>query len=395
MIRFIHCADLHLDSPFIGLTGIPSKVFDRIHQSTFLSFERIISVAIDKQVDFICISGDLFDGEDRSIKAQVRLQKQLNRLHHAGIPCFILHGNHDHLSGKWVTLELPENVTVFKEDVEEKSFFSKSGERVTISGFSYGTRQVFDRKITDYPVAKGEGYHIGMLHGSEGTKSGEHIPYAPFTIEELLGKKMDYWALGHIHKRQILHEDPYIVYPGNIQGRSMKESGEKGCYLVEMNSVSTEATFYSTNAILFEKISVEVSESLTLTELINKLEEWKNRRRQEQRSNLIEFELVGDFSPSLQRSLEEIVETLQDREEEEEYFVWVTGITYSQAKNESSLQAYHPLLTLLKNWELDDVHQATEELLLHPQANRYIMDHFSLHQERLLHKAIGILEGKE
>lgn len=226
-IRFIHTADLHLDSPFLGLSHIPKKVFSRIQESTFIAFERVIDAALERAVDFIVVVGDLFDGEDRSIKAQARLRRQLERLNEAEITAFISYGNHDHLAGNWLTLDMPNNVHIFNDEVETVLFTAENGVKVHLYGFSYPERHVFERKVKTYQKKDGADLHIGLLHGQCDGASTLHQPYAPFSIRELLQKEMNYWALGHIHQTQILHTDPYIVYPGNIQGRHRKEAGKK------------------------------------------------------------------------------------------------------------------------------------------------------------------------
>lgn len=149
-LQFIHTADLHLDSPFIGLQYLPKTILNRIQESTFASFIKIVDNAISLKVDFVLIAGDLYDGEDRSIKAQARLRKQMIRLEQAGIEVFILHGNHDHLGGNWTTIDMPSNVHVFSSSVEMKSFITKKGQRVHIYGFSYPERHVTEKRINEY-----------------------------------------------------------------------------------------------------------------------------------------------------------------------------------------------------------------------------------------------------
>lgn len=121
-IKFIHAADLHLDSPMVGLKDLPDFIFERLKESTFRSFMKLIDVAISEKVDFVIIAGDLYDASDRSIKAQNILREQMLRLHKAGIRAFIVHGNHDHLGGEWIKLTMPENVFMFGETPEVTRF---------------------------------------------------------------------------------------------------------------------------------------------------------------------------------------------------------------------------------------------------------------------------------
>ncbi|HCF53736.1 MAG TPA: DNA repair exonuclease, partial [Bacillus sp. (in: Bacteria)] len=228
-VKFIHAADLHLDSPFKGMEmNVGQSVWERMKQSTFESFERIVDKAIQERVDFVLLAGDLYDAETRSLRAQVFVREQMKRLSQYDIPVFIIHGNHDHLGGSWAAIEFSENVHVFTEPyVEEKSFYKNGELLASIYGFSYLQQAVTDNMTAQYTKMSDAPFHIGMLHGSvEG--DAEHNRYAPFQIRELKEKQFDYWALGHIHKREILSEEPYIIYPGNIQGRHRKETGEKG-----------------------------------------------------------------------------------------------------------------------------------------------------------------------
>ncbi|WP_262421881.1 metallophosphoesterase family protein [Bacillus aquiflavi] len=228
---FIHTADLHLDSPMIGLSGLPNHIFKRVRESTFKAFKAVTDEAIRRHVDFIIFAGDLFDGEDRSIRAQAHFRNEMERLGQHGIQAFVIHGNHDHLNGSWHHLSMPGNVHVFTHHVEYKAFQNESGAVVYLYGFSYPERHIYDDMTPYYQKALGADFHIGILHGhNEG--GSEHSRYAPFKVNNLLHKEFHYWALGHIHKRTILHDEPYIVYPGNIQGRNRSELGMKGCYAV-------------------------------------------------------------------------------------------------------------------------------------------------------------------
>ena len=254
MIRFIHAADLHLDSPFKGMTGMQVDQLVRLRNSTFKAFERLIEHALKSKPDFVLIVGDIYDGEDRSLRAQLKFQEGMNKLGEANIPVVISYGNHDHLGGRWTRFELPTNVHVLTKKVEQIELNIR-GEQVNIYGFSYNERHVRESMITNYPVAEnGTSFHIGMLHGSlAGDET--HAVYAPFTKEELLQKHYDYWALGHIHLRQQLHTDPPIVYPGNLQGRHRNERGVKGFYDVSLSKTEAHLT-------LFPHLILSLSESI-------------------------------------------------------------------------------------------------------------------------------------
>ncbi|MBO1912054.1 DNA repair exonuclease, partial [Microvirga sp. 3-52] len=151
-IRFLHAADLHLDSPFKGMTGMQVDQLVSLRNSTFAAFERLISHAIHTKPDFVLIVGDIYDGEDRSLRAQLKFQEGMKKLSDAHIPVVISYGNHDHLSGRWTRFELPSNVYVFKEKVEQVTLNIR-GDQVNIYGFSYKDRHIRESMITNYPIA--------------------------------------------------------------------------------------------------------------------------------------------------------------------------------------------------------------------------------------------------
>ncbi|URN93074.1 MAG: DNA repair exonuclease [Candidatus Pristimantibacillus lignocellulolyticus] len=259
--RFIHAADLHIDSPFKGLTTVPAYVRESLLEATFLAFKRLIDTAIKQQVQFIVVSGDLFDESDRSLKAQLFLLQQYERLRKCQINIYIIHGNHDHLAGQTIPFPYPDNVYVFSStEVTTKVVTNDDGAILAyVHGISYPTRHVMDNLAKEYKHEPEHGYHIGLYHGNVGNVS-EHDPYAPCHLSDLLAHQYHYWALGHIHKRQVLHQSPYVVYPGNTQGRHRKESGDKGCYLVTVNEQhETTIHFLSLAPIRWLQIAIDVS----------------------------------------------------------------------------------------------------------------------------------------
>lgn len=372
-IRFLHAADLHLDSPFKGLKNLPAARFKHIQGSTFASFERLIDEALKREVDFVLISGDLFDEEDRSIRAQARLVQQFERLKEKEIPVFIIHGNHDHLGGFRVQLDMPPHVHIFSERPEWKQVRTKDGADVSIAGFSYGSRHIHERVITEYPKAEGGGYRIALLHGSEGSIEADHEPYAPFTIKELLDKGYDYWALGHIHKRQILHQDPYIVYPGNIQGRHRKETGPKGCYEVELEGDRTELTFIPVQEVEWIQKSVSLDGVTRFGELYNRIREAVDSCGED----MIELRLEGKGSLGEEewRRIQngELLDTIQSAMEDEQGIKWVHRVSFAEEK--WVLDERDPfsqiMFEMLDELEQGDWASSLSELMDHPLIYRH------------------------
>ncbi|GHH98556.1 metallophosphoesterase family protein [Neobacillus kokaensis] len=331
---FIHAADLHLDSPMVGLKSLPEPIFKRIKESTFTALKRLTAAAIEQQVDFVILAGDLYDGEDRSLRAQSRFRAEMLKLKEKGIPVYVIHGNHDHLNGTWVDLEMPVNVHVFGTEVETKVLHTKNGTVVGLYGFSYPTRNVFERKIDDYRKLDGADFHIGILHGNESSGS-EHDNYAPFSVKDLQEKDFDYWALGHIHKRTILSEDPPIIYPGNIQGRSRKETGIKGFYHVSLNEIEAKPSFIESSDIVWREAEIDAASAGTFHEAVQLCREVMNQIRDEGKGTLLTIHLKNmELDDYLEKNSlkDNLLELLVEDEQEEDSFVWVVELYISERK---------------------------------------------------------------
>ncbi|MGE7601943.1 metallophosphoesterase family protein [Peribacillus sp. NPDC097675] len=325
-VTFIHAADFHLDSPFSGLKDLPASLLKEIRESPFKSFQKIVDEAINLHVDFMVISGDLFDGENRNLRTQVRFRREMERLLQNEIPAFIIHGNHDHLSGSWISVDQPENVHIFSAETEVKRYEKKDGTTVHLYGFSYPRRHVTERIIESYRKSGVADYHIGLLHGNlEGNT--EHSDYAPFSLKELEAKDFDYWALGHIHKRQVVSEHPLVIYPGNIQGRNRKESGVKGCVLVEMDGEAKGHSFIETSGVIWESETIRVTEDSGFDALYQQFSEVIEQTRSNGRCSLLDIKLdVGTCLGFRHEMLEDLIRLLQE-EEQEQPFVWLYKIT--------------------------------------------------------------------
>ncbi|MBS4210707.1 DNA repair exonuclease [Bacillus sp. FJAT-50079] len=402
-ITFIHTADLHLDSPFLGLSHLSKDLYSRIQESTFTAFKKVIDTALDRDVDFLIIVGDLFDGEDRSIKAQARLRKQLERLQAKDIAVFISHGNHDHLSGNWLTLDFPANTYVFGERVEMIPYKTKSGITVHLYGFSYPERHVMDRKVIDYEKLAGADLHIGLLHGQNEGEKSQHHPYAPFSINELQQKGMDYWALGHIHKTQILHTDPPIIYPGNIQGRHRNETGKKGCYEVKLSlQGECQWEFIETADIRWESCLIELQQSVSLTELYTYcLKELQAQSQYDWQGKLLEIKILNAeyVSEEVKQKFEngEFLEMLQDQVVDERKFVWPYAVTLEMKRtnvknieyNESFLKMIDQSADTLVHSQAFD--EAISGLFSHKYGSRYVEPLNESEKEVLSDEAIALV----
>lgn len=376
-IRFFHTADLHLDSPFKGMSELPKKGFEEIRNSTFESFLRLIKDAIEVKPDFVLIVGDIYDGEERSLRAQKIFQKGMEQLAEYQIPVIISYGNHDHLKGKWTRFSLPDNVFVMPKDTT-KFILNVRDTQVNIYGFSYPERHVRQAMIDTYPIAIDQNaIHIGMLHGSvQGNTT--HDVYAPFRIEELLSKNYDYWALGHIHKRQVLHTDPPIIYPGNIQSRHRKEQGVKGFYDVTMTNFACDCTFVPTSAIVYEKVEVDCEKLIHANEVLRACALALEDFRGEYGAGVIDLYLtnINDQGRSLfeNSTIEEWIEVIREQEEENSPFIWVQSLHISNSIENSyePTLATESVLQVLASWDQQHLKEVVKDLYQHPKASKYL-----------------------
>jgi DNA repair protein SbcD/Mre11 len=379
MIKFLHCADLHLDSPFKGLSTLPEGLFKRLFESTFISFERLVNAAISEQVDFVIIAGDLYDSGQRSLKAQSFLKNCFEKLKSHNIDVFISHGNHDPLDGQWVALDWPDNVHFFGGHKIQSFYYDKGGQRVAcIHGFSYETAAVTDNRTTLFPDKRDNLFHIGVLHGQADGYSG-HSPYAPFLISELLKKGYDYWALGHIHKKMDLHEDPPIRYSGNIQGRHSGETGPKGGYIVTLKVGQKESRFIATSDIEWREAEMAVDEIERLQDLMTKCKKIKDEFRTSGKGILLKIRLTGRtvLYPDLADG--SFLEELQDILSEEDATASFVHIVSIKNELKTSLDDEVQLKQSGFFKEVMDVimdeqqmEQALSELTSHRSARRYV-----------------------
>ena len=230
-MRFLHAADVHLDSPLRGLERYEGAPVEEIRGATRRAFENLVALAIEESVDFVLLAGDIYDGDWRDYNTGLFLTGQMGRLNDHGIPVFLIAGNHDAASQITKALRPPRNLSVFATHAPETWVLEHLG--VAIHGQGFPSRAVTDDLSRAYPQGDPALFNIGLLHTSLDGRPG-HEPYAPCTLDGLKAKGYQYWALGHVHRRELIAADPYILYPGNIQGRHIRETGPKGCTLVRV-----------------------------------------------------------------------------------------------------------------------------------------------------------------
>jgi exonuclease SbcD len=270
--RFVHTADIHLDSPLKGLAGYDPAAAERVRTAGREAFDNLVAMAIDEGAAFVVIAGDLYDGDWRDYQTGLFFVSQMGRLARAGVRAFVVYGNHDAESQITRRLQLPDNVRVFSarkpESVELGEF------NAVLHGQSFGQRDMSVNMALAYPPPRGGAFNIGVLHtglgGQAGPGAGAHPNYAPCALEDLTNKGYDYWALGHVHKRGVLRERPHVVFPGNIQGRHIRETGAKGAYLVTVEDGEVSGLeFSATDVVRWALVPVAAGGCARLSEAMD------------------------------------------------------------------------------------------------------------------------------
>ncbi|WNR43083.1 metallophosphoesterase family protein [Paenibacillus roseipurpureus] len=333
-LRFIHAADLHLDSPFKGMSALPERVRQTVRESTFEALKDLAALAIREQVDFVLISGDVYDASDRSLRAQIRFQKAAEQLVAEGIPVYIIHGNHDPEDGRAAKLVWPADVHFFASHEVETIQVAKDGRGIVaeIHGISYRKAAETENLALQFKRGQAHVPQIGLLHTNvDGDPA--HDNYAPCSKQDLLAAGMDYWALGHVHTRQVLHERPAIVYPGNIQGRSVRETGPRGCYLVELDDFGqAHLTFHALDAVRWYQERMSITEIRTEQELRDAIGDVIDRLRRDAagRDVIVRIHLEGrsELHERLRKgkTLQELIDELREEEIEMSSFVWIESV---------------------------------------------------------------------
>lgn len=257
MAKIIHTADIHLDSPLRGLVAYEGAPAEQCRLASREALSRLVDEAIKLSTDVVLIAGDLYDGDWTDMHTGLFFTKEMVRLQKENIQVFIIRGNHDAKSRMTKHLHLPENVTVFGEKTPSSVVLSDL--ELAIHGQSYETPVVLENLVKGYPDPVEGVCNFGLLHTSLDGREG-HAPYAPCSKEDLRAKGYDYWALGHVHGREEVCCDPWIVYPGILQGRHIRETGEKGFYFVETKGPEvTKVQFHPLSIFRWELLFFDLS----------------------------------------------------------------------------------------------------------------------------------------
>ncbi|MBE9561395.1 MAG: DNA repair exonuclease, partial [Proteobacteria bacterium] len=290
-MKFIHAADIHLDSPLKGLSRYDGVPIEQMQSATRRSFIKMIDFACSELVDFVLLAGDLYDVDWKDYNTGLFFNQQMTRLRQANIPVFIVLGNHDADSVITKQLRLPDNV--FRFNCKQPETHKLEALQVAIHGQSFAKRSITDNLSSSYPKAIPNYYNIGLLHTALNGRPG-HAEYAPCTMSDLLAHDYDYWALGHVHKREILHENPWIVFSGNLQGRHIRETGAKGCTLVTVKNNRTDLRFIPVDVLRWEVVHLDVSDIEIVDEIIDKVREVVNKLMQADIPLALRFVIEGN-----------------------------------------------------------------------------------------------------
>ncbi|MCT7845484.1 MAG: DNA repair exonuclease [Lactobacillus iners] len=301
-MKFLHIADVHLDSPFLGLSFLPSELFCQIKNAIQLSFEKAVNFAIDHDVDLVLLAGDTFDSIHPTPQSKIFFANQIKRLVDRQIQVVMVLGNHDYSQIDDLLLNESPYFKIIgsNEQIEQVDFMTKSQYKYRVVGFSYQHNHITEDIIAKYPPKSTSIYTIGLAHAGMKQSSVDQNNYAPFTLNEVKDLNYDYFALGHIHLRQVLSQEPWIVYSGNLQGRHVNEKDAKGFYFgqVDEQSQNTQLQFIDVSPIVWQTVDLTLDEPFkSTTKLCTKIQNLladNNLRPTLFTLNIIGAELLSD-----------------------------------------------------------------------------------------------------
>lgn len=291
MFRFLHTADLHLDSPLRGLASREDAGAEILINASRRACEALVQLAISEEVDFVLIAGDIYDGDWKDFGTGLFFRREMARLSATNIPVYLISGNHDAASVITRKLTLPEGVHSFP--IQSPSTEELAELPVAIHGMSFPKRAVEENLVPRYPDPIPEKFNIGLLHTSLAGSEG-HDTYAPCSLDDLRNKGYDYWALGHIHQPQIVNENPWIVFPGNIQGRHIREAGPRGCRIVSVDGSLrvTNCEWHSLDVARWAEVRVDAGGVNDKKDLLPEIQSAITRAMDEAEGRLLAMRLI-------------------------------------------------------------------------------------------------------
>jgi DNA repair protein SbcD/Mre11 len=332
--RFVHTGDLHLDSPFVGLTNdAPPSVAQTLREATIRAWDNVVDLALAEQVDFFLVAGDAFEHANRTLRGQLAFRDGLARLAQARIPSFVVTGNHDPLDGWEPSVTWPELAHRFPaRDVTSMPVMRGGEEIVRVYGISYHKRDITANLARQFRRDHEAPFAVGLLHANVGGLEGA-ANYAPCSVGDLQASGMDYWALGHIHRHQVVSAlRPTAVYCGNPQGRDQGETDPRGCYLVAVDDAGpARPEFRATDVVRWQLLDVAIDDLVTEEALLDAVAAAVDQARAAaDRSIVARVKLTGrgplHLSLARRGLLDDLRGEAQDRLGFAEPFGWIESI---------------------------------------------------------------------
>ncbi len=273
-LKFLHAADIHLGRPFSGLRRSHSSLGRILCDAGYTAWQRIVEIAIDRGVSFVTIGGDTFDGPNPSIRARAAFRNGINALNDAGIPVYMVLGNHDSLRDFPDSSGAATGLHLFGPEPEVKEIPDHEGSwRAYIYGASFAQPAVKENLARCFQRDSYADIAIGLLHTNVAGMEG-HDDYAPCHLDDLRAAGMDIWCLGHVHSPTILSEDPLVLYPGTSQAAHSKETGLRGCYLITVSGRGAAAAeLIPVAPVVWERVVVDCGDASTDEEVLDAMED--------------------------------------------------------------------------------------------------------------------------
>ncbi|MDZ4655383.1 MAG: DNA repair exonuclease [Coriobacteriia bacterium] len=260
-VRFIHAADFHLDAPFKGVDATDERVRRVLVESTYRALDAVVDACIDRHVDFLVIAGDAYNSRNKSVRAQFAFQHAMQRLAEAGIPVYLVWGNHDPADGWSAGITLPGSVHVFSAREVERVVFEREDVSCAIYGRSFRKAAETENFARAFVRDTADCFAVGVLHTNVGGRR-DYDDYASCSADDLKAARMDYWALGHIHKpEQLFSGAVTAAYAGCTQGLDPTQTGARGCWEVTLDDDGARSEFIATAAVIWDVRTVEVTDA--------------------------------------------------------------------------------------------------------------------------------------
>jgi DNA repair exonuclease SbcCD nuclease subunit len=266
-MRIVHAADLHIDSPLRGLPPYEGAPLTAVREAPRRACERLVAYCIESKASLLLLAGDLYDGDWRDFSTGLFFANEMSRLREAGVRVAVVFGNHDAESVITRRLDPPSNVRGLSSKRAETIIYDDLG--VAVHGRSFPSKAVTEDLSREYPEPIAGLFNIGLLHTCAEGRPG-HDAYAPCKVDDLRARGYDYWALGHVHQREVLSRDPWIVFPGNLQGRHVRETGAKGATVVDVEAGRIESVEHvALDVVRWAECTITMTEGANVDDVID------------------------------------------------------------------------------------------------------------------------------